>query len=288
MNFLDSESDLQDDALSSPEHYYSKPMPFRQKAVIIVLLSGFLLFFTSYLILLILKLDHSLPITFIWSYLTIPSCLSIIFLCFSALYFISVETKKILNPGKCILQTLVVMYSFCITIFVILLDLQLDESIHITYGVIFTPLFIILGLTMYLLCFLFPAIMEKKPRYLKEGTLMVMDFLLATAFIILLCLRLDGKINWKIHKIFGFLFALVTMHLMFMILEVRERGIKQILKDSILLFGIVFICTFISLHMNKTINVSWFIILSPIIIAVLVSQYLVIKHLSDLLTVKRD
>ena len=285
MDLLDSEIDFSDEPVDDTSDHHL--MPHNQERLLLIALNFSILTALIYTTLLALKLDAVLPEQLMWSYLSIPSGISLFLLGTSALYVIHTQGNKILNPGRFILQTVVILFCASFISFFVLLNLKLDKAIKVPFGGVFTPLFVILALTTYVLCFLFPAVMEKKSGNLKQATLMVMDFILVGLFVIVLCLKLDHKIGWSLQKVFSFLFALIVVHCIFMAVEAKDKSLKRIFQEALALFSILFVCIFVLLCINGIVNLSWFVPLTPALLSLAALQYITVKNLWNSVNVKQ-
>ena len=261
--YVDREPDLERPLINS-QNYHQRPHSKSELILLSIFLNLATLGLLAYFILTLAKIDGFLKVRFGWSFTSFFIGFSLLSFCMGALYFLNIEEKKILNPGRLVLKVSITGITLFFLAFIILLSLKLDHILKISYGHIFIPLFVLLGIVFCILCFLFPALIDKENNLLKETLLIVLYFVIITTECIIGCLKLENQFPWKTTMILDLIYIPLFAQTCFAIYDTFQNGIKKTYSSWIFIIICAYILTLSILKIDKVIKIPTGIILLPI------------------------
>lgn len=190
---------------------------------------GSLLFF-----LLVLSLNICLTSKFSWLYLLIPGLITIVFLTMVFNLFLRIEEiidsleKKDVNIGTLISYFCVNVVSISITAYLILFCLKMDNIISAQFSIISIPLYILLGVSLFYLIFIIPALIQQGMYF----ELLVISGYIINAFFFLLMINFKADTSsttFKFSTILVPLWVSISLHFLYIVFSsvVKEESFNK-------------------------------------------------------------
>lgn len=253
--------------------------------IIFALFFSTLLTFSIFLILLIFKIEGNLQ----WSYMKISSFFDAALLSFFCLTNIMIA-KNSNHFGNCLGKCFL---SFCLNgLFImlfllgILLSVKLDTDLNWEFSIVFIPFYMIMGLFFAFLCFSFPGLIDPSVKMYKEAILSLLHSFSFIVTLVLVLLKLDGKLKLIYSNIFIVEEIAFLAHFI-VVLKFRPKDESKfhILKSFLFasLLCAAFIC--FGLKCDDLIGVDWKITLIPfylIYIVIIIESIRIFLHWSSI------
>lgn len=244
-----------------------------------------LLTISIFLILLILKMDRNLS----WSYMKISSFFDISLLSFLCLtnIIIAKNSNHFGNClGKCFLTFCLNGLFIMLFLFGILLSLKLDTNLNWEYSIVFIPFYMIMGIIFAFICFSFPGLVDPSVKMYKEAILSPLHMFSFILTLVLVLLKLDGKLKLIYSKIFILEEIVFLVHFAIVLkFKPNDESKCNIFKSFLLalLFCVAFIC--FGLKSDDLIEAGWKITLIPfylIYIVIIIQAIRIFYHWSTI------
>jgi hypothetical protein len=184
--------------------------------------------------LIILSLNICLTSRFSWLYLLIPGLITIIILTIVFNLFLRIEEiidsleKKDVNIGTIISYFCVNVVSISITVYLILFCLKMDNIISAQFSIISIPLYILLGVSLFYLIFIIPALIQQGMYF---ELLVISGYIINTFFFLLMInFKADSSsASFKFSTILVPLWVAISLHFLYIMFSsvVKEESFNK-------------------------------------------------------------
>ena len=247
--------------------------------------SFFTLTVVVYLVILHLNLKGFITENFLWIY-TFPVQFLAIFGILGMIHYKRKIKNWNANLASCVINTILLSLAIFGNLFFYLLDTKMDNTITLTYDIIFLPLDFLLIVAFFSICFILPGYFVGEKSDIIDAIILLVYFLVITTWIICMMLKLDGNIFWPYWSISSILYVGLITHALLLLIELKEdKAFNNILKQLLIIGWICLSLTLIMMNLNSESVISWNIVFIPLYI---ISIGFFIYTISDTFTSSRN